>query len=36
MTSRHNGLIAMNRVGKKAAGQLLDGREWEQFPDGQN
>ena len=24
---------AMDRVGKKAAGALLDGREWKQFPD---
>lgn len=26
--------ITMCRVGKKAAGHLLDGREWLQFPDG--
>ena len=23
----------MERIGKKAAGALLDGREWKQFPD---
>jgi protein gp37 len=27
-----NGTI-MCRVGKKAAGRLLDGREWNEFPD---
>lgn len=24
--------VAMNRVGKKAAGRMLDGREWSEFP----
>jgi len=26
------GYLAMERVGKKAAGHLLDGREWQEFP----
>ena len=26
------GMVSMYRVGKKAAGRLLDGREWSQFP----
>jgi len=26
--------MAMKRVGKKAAGRLLDGREWNEFPEG--
>jgi protein gp37 len=25
-------LVTMNRVGKKKAGRLLDGREWSEFP----
>lgn len=25
--------VLMNRIGKKAAGRLLDGREWNQFPE---
>lgn len=25
--------VAMNRVGKRAAGRLLDGQEWSQFPE---
>jgi len=25
--------VIMRRVGKKAAGRLLDGREWNEFPD---
>ena len=28
------GEVAMTRVGKKAAGRLLDGREWNEYPDG--
>lgn len=28
------GWAAMRRVGKKAAGRELDGREWDQYPDG--
>jgi protein gp37 len=30
----HPGAVAMQRVGKKAAGRLLDGREWNQLPAG--
>ncbi|WP_103110723.1 phage Gp37/Gp68 family protein [Brevibacillus reuszeri] len=28
------GMIYMNRVGKKRAGRMIDGQEWNQFPDG--
>ena len=27
------GRLAFDRVGKRAAGRLLDGREWNQFPE---
>lgn len=30
---RPDGVPNMQRVGKKAAGRLLDGREWNQFPE---
>lgn len=28
-----HGCVSMHRVGKKAAGRLLDGREWSEFPE---
>ena len=31
--ARHDPQRAMIRVGKKAAGRVLDGRTWDQFPE---
>jgi protein gp37 len=33
-TTGKNGVWNMRRVGKKAAGRILDGRTWDQFPKG--
>ncbi len=32
VSSIHSGAVAMHRVGKKAAGRLLDGRTWDEVP----
>ena len=29
-----NGRVVYHKVGKKAAGRLLDGREWNEYPGG--
>jgi protein gp37 len=29
---QHEGGVIVNRVGKKAAGRVLDGRTWDEFP----
>lgn len=35
-TEYRDGKVFMNRIGKKAAGRLLDGRTWDQYPGGSN
>lgn len=33
MDNHEPGRVLFERVGKKAAGRLLDGREWNEYPE---